>query len=112
MKFGVPPAGMAGRIRSEDSADGCVRQVLFKTSTVIDVMVRNGGVLTNGLLSMEKKRRRIKDARTDMAIEVLRTRMHLIPSDALQDPLSEGVQTLPFLGQMTGLQYFTNRCGL
>ena len=66
-----------------------------------------------------KKKRRIKDARTDMAIEVLRTRMHLIPSNALQDPLWEDVQTLPFLGeegegreQMTGLQYFTHRCGL
>ena len=62
--------------------------------------------------------RRIKDARTDMAIEVLRTRTHLIPSNALQDPLWEDVQTLPFgegrgeRAQMTGLQYFTHRCGL
>ena len=43
-----------------------------------------------------KKKRRIKDDRTDVAIEVLRTRMHLIPSNALQDPLWEDVQTLPF----------------
>ena len=86
----------------------------LKPSTVIDVMARNGDVLTNGLLGEEKKRR-TKDARTDMAIEVLRTRMHLIPSNALQDPLWEDVQTLPFGGwvsggggrgggQMTGLQ--------
>ena len=54
MEPGVTPAGMAGRIRSEYSADGCVRQVLFKTSTVIDVMARNGDVLTNGLLGVEK----------------------------------------------------------
>ena len=112
MEPGVPPAGMAGRIRSEYSADGCVRQVLFKTSTVIDVMVYAMEASSQMAFSAWKKRRRIKDARTDMAIEVLRTRMHLIPSDALQDPLLEGVQTLPFLGQMTGLQYFTHRCGL